>query len=408
MARATLEARLELDTTKFQKNLTKAKAVMAKFKVAMGKLGGGLASVGKNVAKLTAGFVALGVAVGAGVKKALDFGGKVSDISARTGLSAKEVTIWGEALRQAGYDGDELWNSVAKLNKNISEAVFNDASLQAGVLGELGLDAERLDKLDTGTRLKEVFDGLKNIDDITTRSRISEMLLGRSGSKLFGLLSDTKALQKAVQTLGQGQVDIISKQAEKMDLISDRIGGIGVKVRGFFVGVADKLIPLLTSATEAMNSVDLSEAGQKFGTAINNILKNFGTSMGSVIEAVFDVVAVNLENAVNPFWDEETKQKRREQAKANVAAAVRHLTGTEVDLTKAGENGGAVGRLPAREALRRHAEAQQAANINPNPRNIFEVGKPAPAAEPTSLDKALLEIFANRITQSNREVLTIE
>ena len=92
-------------------------------------------------------------------------------------------------------------------------------------------------------------------------------IFGKSGAELLPLFADAGALGNAAGVIG-GQAAIMAKNAAAFDQASDSLGHIGLKLQGFFVGIAGEIIPRLLIATNALDKIDLSGFGTKFGSAI--------------------------------------------------------------------------------------------------------------------------------------------
>ena len=76
---------------------------------------------------LAGGALAIGALTTAvvGLKKALELGGRLSDVAANTGLLAGEAMILERALEDAGIGGEKLQATIQKMQKSIVEAGDN-------------------------------------------------------------------------------------------------------------------------------------------------------------------------------------------------------------------------------------------------------------------------------------------
>src|SRR3989304_5309145 len=111
---AELKARIGLDSSAFAAGIKRVSGLA-------GGLARGFVGVGARMAAVlgpvigAAGFAGMA----AGLKSALDEGGRLSDMAAQTGATARELSILGEAFRQAGGDAGSVGVVLNRLQKAI-------------------------------------------------------------------------------------------------------------------------------------------------------------------------------------------------------------------------------------------------------------------------------------------------
>ena len=91
--------------------------------------------------------------------------------------------------------------------------------------------------------------GLAGVRDETLRTATAMDIFGKSGGELKTLFADTGALGNAKQTIGT-QADILARNATAFDRSSDLLAGMGKKLQGLFVGIADYVNPVLLPVLE--------------------------------------------------------------------------------------------------------------------------------------------------------------
>ena len=79
--------------------------------------------------------------------------------------------------------------------------------------------------------------------------------------------------------------------------MSDKLALTGMKVRGFWVGVAEKVAPVLKPLLDKFASLDLASWGQKAGEAVAFIVQAFAD--GKVGDILFTSAKIAFANAVN-------------------------------------------------------------------------------------------------------------
>ena len=268
--RANLTVLLKLDNKRFVSGLRTARAAAGKFAAGVGRLG--LRAARAAMLAFTAALAASAAAMVVGVKNALDFGGRMSDVAAQTKISVTQIQIWEEALRQGGIESEKFGDLVGKMQKSVFD-FSKGLSTQKDAFAILGISLDEIFTLNASDQLDLISKKLQGIKNDSVRVGIARDLLGRSGAKLFAVFGDGGAMAKATQTLGE-QVEIFDRQAATFDRISDVIGSIGVKMRGFFAGVADILAPMLLDIAERFDKIDLAATGQAFGEAISQAMDN--------------------------------------------------------------------------------------------------------------------------------------
>ena len=268
--RANLTVLLKLDNKRFVSGLRTARAAAGKFAAGVGRLG--LRAARAAMLAFTAALAASAAAMVVGVKNALDFGGRMSDVAAQTKISVAQIQLWEEALRQGGIQSSMFVDVIGKMQKSVFD-FSKGLSTQKDAFAILGISLDEIFTLNASDQLDLISKKLQGIKNDSVRVGIARDLLGRSGAKLFTVFGDGGLMAKATQTLGQ-QVEIFDRQAATFDRISDVIGSIGVKMRGFFAGVADNLAPMLLEIAERFDKIDLAPMGQRFGEAIANTMDN--------------------------------------------------------------------------------------------------------------------------------------
>lgn len=198
---ATATVTLALNQSTFLAGIARAQG-------AVRGLGDSVGSIGSK-GFLVAGAAALtfGTATAIGIKKAFDLGGRLSDMSAISGRSAKQILLLTRALSDAGV-------SMEKIDRYI---------------------------LTGQDRGQVIANALKSIT--------------------AGDWAD------AARSIGI-QADILDKNSKTFDRISDLLGRSGDKLQGFFVGAASKIGNALLPLLEKFDKMDFATQGEKFGKAL--------------------------------------------------------------------------------------------------------------------------------------------
>lgn len=257
---ATVSTKMVLDTTGFNRGLKSAESSMSKFK----SMAGGAAMAG-----IAAGFAAAAAAtvgLAAGVKNVLDIGGALSDLSTRTGIAAGELRVLQEAFKQNGLSAEQVGPAVNKLQRALVEAGQKGGEI-ARTFDGLGLNLDQLRGMNAADQFQAIGAAINALPDPAARAAAAMQIFGRSGGELLTLFANSGSLSEAATTIGT-QADLLTKNANMFDRASDILNSVGAKLEGFFVGVADQVVPAIMPLLEAANSIDLASIGQDLGQAI--------------------------------------------------------------------------------------------------------------------------------------------
>lgn len=234
----------------------------------------GLGNVAKGVALGgTAAGIAGVTAAAVGLNKALQLGGRLSDVAANTGLLAGEALVLEQALTEAGIAGEKLQPTIQKMQKSIVEA-GDGLQTPLRAFEAIGLRLEDLEGMKPGQQFSAITEALAGISDPAERSARAMQIFGRSGGELGALFSNPDALKNAATAVGS-QAEMLNKGAGHFDRSADILGNIGTKLSGFFVGLASYINPVLLPVLEEMNQLDFSKAGAQVGEAVSILASAF-------------------------------------------------------------------------------------------------------------------------------------
>jgi hypothetical protein len=221
----------------------------------------GLASFAVKAAGLVAVFVGVRSAVQA-FGAAIDMGGKLNDLSARTGETAGNLAILQRAFENAGAGADAVGPTINRLQRAIVEA-GEGGKEQAESFGKLGLSLDGLKDLTPTQQLQAVAGALQNVGNDSERTQLAMALLGRSGGELIPLLRAMGVeLETAKKQLG-GAPAILDRTSQHLDTVGDNFKAIGEKGTEFMLGFMEKLAPILAEVTTRLANIDAAGFGAK-------------------------------------------------------------------------------------------------------------------------------------------------
>lgn len=284
-----VNATLQEAIQKYQRMGQEAPSSLSSMADAVRKQLGPLDEVGKkttlwgsalgSVKTIAAGFVAgftldrIVSGIGSAVSSTIAWGGAITDLSAKTGVSMTALQRWEYAAKQSGNTLDQVVTASLQLSKRIEEG---DREVQEAIAG-LGLSMASLQQLRPEDQFNAVAEALAKTSDQGQRASAAMALFGRSGADLLPTLTaDMKALGDEAERLG---VIVDEQTLQAMDELGDSWQKMKDAGRGLLAEVISPLIP-------GMNNL---------ATAASNAAKAFREDFWGAL------AAVNRAAAVGPF-----------------------------------------------------------------------------------------------------------
>jgi hypothetical protein len=291
-----LKSKISLDDSAFvsgMKKVGRATATAAKkASAAFRKIG---AAIGKAAARmknfaLIAGALTFGAAIagayklGRALKDAFDLGGRLSDLSAQTGVAVDQLAILQQAFEDNGVAADSIGSVINKLQRSITDFGAG-LSTQSRAFERLGITFDQIKNKSPLEQFKMVQNAIADMQDPTQKAATAMELFGRAGGDLMALFQDAGAIEKASVTMGSS-AEILRKNAEKFDRISDLLNRASVKFQGIILALAEVAAPKILAALESFNKMDFAGIGQRFLAGLDvDGAKNLLFSAAKVVAA---------------------------------------------------------------------------------------------------------------------------
>lgn len=262
---------------------------------ALARINGKMLALQSRIAKFAGAFLAIRAAAGvvtAGFehfKQALDVGGQLNDLSANTGVAVGDLVVLQQEFANAGKSAEDIGPVFGKMAKTLQGGSADDT------IKKLGINLEELKKKTPAEQFRALGTAINAVQDPSQKAAASMEIFGRSGAELLSLFSSDGFGEAATQVGSQAQ--ILAKDAALFDDVGDKLALTGVKVRGFWVGVAEKVAPVLKPLLDKFASLDLASWGQKAGEAVAFIVQAFAD--GKVGDILFTSAKIAFANAVN-------------------------------------------------------------------------------------------------------------
>ena len=244
-------------------------------------------SMVKAGAGLAVGFGAIKAAMGAitgtldTFKDALDLGGTMKDLSARTGETAGNLLLLRRAFDNSGVGADKVGTSVNKLQKFMDDAA-QGSEKNITTLARLGLTMADMQGKTPTQQMAMLAEKLNGVSDTGEKSALAMGIFGKAGGQLLPLLADFSGELKTAQDQLGSMPGVMDRSAGAFDNISDNINVAKGKFLEFAAGLLESLAPALELATTLITRFDAAGAGMKLG----EILTGASNAMGGFTDAL--------------------------------------------------------------------------------------------------------------------------
>jgi hypothetical protein len=267
MAGESIKFNASIDTAGFDSGAKRLQSAAAS---ASASIAGHFGKIATAVVGITAAFMGVRVAVQA-FSSAIDMGGKLNDLSARTGESAGNLSILQRAFENAGAGADAVGPTINRLQRAIVEA-GEGGEQQAKAFEKLGLNLEDIKAKTPTAQLEAVAKALQGVGNDSDRGAIAMQLLGRSGGELLPLLRAMGVeLDVARGQLG-GLPGVMDRSNQAFDTIGDNMAAIGAKTTEFAAGLLEKVAPALADLTTRLANIDAAGFGAKLSEYLERTL----------------------------------------------------------------------------------------------------------------------------------------
>jgi hypothetical protein len=211
--------------------------------------------------------------VGGKLKDAFDMGGALSDLSAQTGEAPGQLMILKQAFEDTGVGAGSLGQSLALMRRSLT-GISESGEPTNKMFDRLGLNMEAIKGMNAQQQLDTIGGAIRSLQSPAEQTSAAMAIFGRSGNQMLTFLKDPAAISTAANSLG-GLPGLMDRSAASFDLISDRMGRIKEKTKGFWAGIAEGLAPIFDEVTSKLDGIDLTAIGQRIGDFIGTVVQMF-------------------------------------------------------------------------------------------------------------------------------------
>ena len=302
----SLEARPKIDdlSSEVKKAGVNAKETGEKAEIGFGKIGiaAGIAGAAAKI-----GMAAVELAMDAARKvvdsfsDALDMGGRLKDLSQRTGEAAGTLLILEKAFTNTGAGADALGPAIGRMQKFLQNGT-EDGKRASEVLEKLGLTMEDLSGKTPSEQLKILGDAMGGLSSDTEKTTIAMDVFGRGGAALIPFLTNfSEEFDDAKKKVG-GLAEVMSKNSDLFDNVGEKFSKLAGFALEFAAGILDKAAPALNSFLSLLSGVDVVGWGQKLTQVVldlSDLLIGAFKSPLSVIDAIGLALEANVKQTGN-------------------------------------------------------------------------------------------------------------
>ena len=295
MAGESIKFNASINTAGFDSGAKRLQSAAAS---ASASIAGHFGKIATAVVGITAAFMGVRVAVQA-FSSAIDMGGKLNDLAARTGETAGNLSILQRAFQNAGAGADAVGPTINRLQRAIIEA-GEGGQQQAKAFEKLGLNLEDIKAKTPTAQLEAVAKALQGVGNDSDRGAIAMQLLGRSGGELLPLLRAMGVeIDVARGQLG-GLPGVMDRANQAFDTIGDNMAAIGAKTTEFAAGLLEKVAPALADLTTRLANIDAAGFGAQLSEYLERTLAwisstfRLGEALNQVEVAIAGITSGNF------------------------------------------------------------------------------------------------------------------
>ena len=199
--------------------------------------------------------------------EALDLGGRLTDLKARTGETAGQLLLLERAFDNTGVGAEKVGTVINKL-QNFMQDAANGGDKQTAAMAQLGITLQELQGKTPIEQMRIFAERIAAIEDPTQRVAVASDVFGTKlgGSLLPILTSFSGELRNAQDELGS-MTKIMDQNSDVFDTIGDKFEIIKGKLMEFAAGVMSRALPALELFTTAFSKFDAAGFGQRLADA---------------------------------------------------------------------------------------------------------------------------------------------
>jgi len=293
---------LSANTSRYSKGMRRAGRVTESFGRNVKNSLGGVFSM---VTKL--GVLATGGGILVGFTRQLSRLDSVAKTAAKIGETTEELSRLQFAGEQTGVAVNTMNMAMQRMVRRVSEAAKGSGEAKDAIK-ELGLDAQKLNKMKPAAVMRELADAMKKVKSPADRVRLAMRLFDSEGVSLVNTLAGgSEALDKFAQMSDKVGNTVSGKAAAQAEKFNDAINRLKATLGGGFATTIGELAPSITKLVDRLvfgwsqvrsNVIDNIKSSVNFlrpivsqymntVMAAFNLLRRGASQMASAVSAAF-------------------------------------------------------------------------------------------------------------------------
>jgi len=225
-----------------------------------------------------------------GFSDALDLGGRLNELSSRTGETAGKLLVLETAFKNSGLEASTVGTAINKL-QNFMQDAAKGGDKQRAAMQSLGVSMSELAGKTPTEQMKIFADRIAGIEDPTARAAAASEVFGdKLGGKLLPLFSDFSTnLEDARAKVGSLE-QVMDENAATFDAAAETIDAVKGKMAAFAAGVLGETIPALEDLGKSMEQVDAAGLGKDVGEFLSPRLEKLSYVTIGASEALKELI----------------------------------------------------------------------------------------------------------------------
>lgn len=197
---------------------------------------------------------------------------QTTKLSQRLNVSTRSLIAFNEIAGDTGASSEQVAKSLEILAKNAGLAAGGGGAKQLKVFEALGIGIEQLRTASPDQLMQQVASGLNRISDVNTRVAATQVLFGKSGTRILNFLralpSDFAAADQQMRAFGVSLSELEAAKIEQARIALD-------DVRDLMQGIATQTLIFISGPLQllAQKFTESAVAGETIGDRVQGALR---------------------------------------------------------------------------------------------------------------------------------------
>ncbi len=238
-----------------------------------------------------------------GVKGVFDLSRDLRNLSNQTGASVRDLVQLRAEFDLSGVAADHVGAILNRMQRSI-EGAADKGGMAAEMFYQLGLNIYDLQQMNPAAQFDLLRQRLTAIEDPARRAQLAMKIFGNfgGGGNVLAIFGNAKIAQEASEAISK-QADILARNANTFQEVSINMELAGVRIEGFFVGMAAPIGNVILPLLKEINSVDLTKWGSKIGDSIAGAVRELYNmtvegGLGDALDTMFQGIITGFGNGM--------------------------------------------------------------------------------------------------------------